>query len=72
MSSSTKPIMNIPDYNDVLVAHERIKPYIHETPVLTSRFLNNLVGAELFFKCEKERCSFHCLFFLFTKIKIYV
>ncbi len=52
MSSSTKPTMRIPSYDDVLIAHERIKPYIHETPVLTSRFLNDLTGAELFFKCE--------------------
>lgn len=44
--------MRIPSYDDVLIAHERIKPYIHETPVLTSRFLNDLTGAELFFKCE--------------------
>ncbi|SEG50930.1 beta-hydroxyaspartate dehydratase BhcB [Marinobacterium lutimaris] len=44
--------MTIPTYDDVLIAHERIKPYIHETPVLTSRFLNELTGAELFFKCE--------------------
>ena len=33
-------------------AHERIKPYIHRTPVLTSTYLNALTGAELFFKCE--------------------
>ena len=44
--------MQIPTYDDVLAAHERIKPYIHRTPVLTSRFLNELTGAELFFKCE--------------------
>lgn len=44
--------MYIPSYDDVLVAHERIKPYIHETPVLTSCFLNELTGAQLFFKCE--------------------
>tara|TARA_R110001583_G_C5634265_1_gene407323 strand:- start:1235 stop:2230 length:996 start_codon:yes stop_codon:yes gene_type:complete len=44
--------MTIPTYDDVLSAHERIKPYIHLTPVLTSRFLNELTGAELFFKCE--------------------
>ena len=37
---------------DVRTAHERIKPYIHRTPVLTSSFLNELTGAELFFKCE--------------------
>ncbi len=44
--------MITPTYNDVLTAHERIKPYIHQTPVLTSQFINHLVGAELFFKCE--------------------
>lgn len=44
--------MIIPTYDDVKIAHERIKPYIHETPVLTSRFINELTGAELFFKCE--------------------
>ena len=52
MSSSSETSMIIPTYEDVLIAHERIKPYIHETPVLTSRFLNELTGAELFFKCE--------------------
>jgi threonine dehydratase len=33
-------------------AHERIKPFIHKTPVLTSKTLNAITGAELFFKCE--------------------
>ena len=42
----------IPTLEDMLVAHERIKPHIHRTPVLTSSFLNALTGAELFFKCE--------------------
>ncbi|MEM9631742.1 MAG: beta-hydroxyaspartate dehydratase BhcB [Pseudomonadota bacterium] len=42
----------IPSLEDMLVAHERIKPHIHRTPVLTSSFLNDLTGAELFFKCE--------------------
>ncbi len=44
--------MNIPTLDDMLAAHERIKPHIHRTPVLTSRFLNDLTGAELYFKCE--------------------
>ncbi len=44
--------MYIPTLEDMLVAHERIKPHIHRTPVLTSSFLNNLTGAQLFFKCE--------------------
>jgi len=37
---------------DVRAARERIAPYIHRTPVLTSSFLNELTGADLHFKCE--------------------
>jgi threonine dehydratase len=33
-------------------AHERIRPYIHRTPVLTSSRLDTATGASLFFKCE--------------------
>jgi threonine dehydratase len=44
--------MYIPTFADVEAAHERIRPYVHRTPVLTSSFLNALTGAELFFKCE--------------------
>jgi len=32
--------------------HERIKPFIHNTPVLTSRLLNEISDANLYFKCE--------------------
>ena len=32
--------------------HERIKPFIHNTPVLTSRLINEIAGADLYFKCE--------------------
>ena len=42
----------IPTIDDVYQAHERIKPHIHKTPVLTSEYFNKLTGAELFFKCE--------------------
>lgn len=44
--------MYIPTLDDVLAGRERIDPYIHRTPVLTSRILNELTGADLFFKCE--------------------
>ena len=44
--------MTIPTFDDVKAAHERIKPHIHCTPVLTSSYFNELTGAELFFKCE--------------------
>ncbi|MEM1302734.1 MAG: pyridoxal-phosphate dependent enzyme, partial [Pseudomonadota bacterium] len=43
---------HLPTYADVEAAHARIKPYIHETPILTSEYFNALTGAELFFKCE--------------------
>jgi threonine dehydratase len=44
--------MYIPTLDDMLAAHDRIAPHIHRTPVLTSQYLNDLTGAELFFKCE--------------------
>ena len=44
--------MYIPTYDDVLAAHERIKPHIRRTPVLRSHYLNELTGADLYFKCE--------------------
>jgi threonine dehydratase len=33
-------------------AQERIGPYIHRTPVITSRSFNEASGREVFFKCE--------------------
>ncbi len=44
--------MYIPTLDDMKTARGRVTPYIHRTPVLTSEFLNDLTGAELFFKCE--------------------
>lgn len=53
MTVHSDPVaMTIPTFEDVIAAHERIKPHIHRTPVLTSSYLNALTGAELFFKCE--------------------
>lgn len=37
---------------ELLKAQKRISPYIHNTPVLTSRLLNEIADAELYFKCE--------------------
>ncbi|MBN2862566.1 MAG: pyridoxal-phosphate dependent enzyme, partial [Bacteroidales bacterium] len=37
---------------DIIQSHIRIEPYIHNTPVLSSRLINQIVGANLFFKCE--------------------
>jgi len=44
--------MNLPSLSDIQSAHSRIKPFIHQTPVLTSQQLNRIFGCELFFKCE--------------------
>lgn len=44
--------MYIPTYQDMLDAHERIKPHIRRTPIRTSDYLNERAGAQLFFKCE--------------------
>lgn len=38
--------------DDIHAARERIRGHIHFTPVLTSRSLDELFGANLFFKCE--------------------
>jgi threonine dehydratase len=42
----------IPAFEDIQSAHIRIKKYIHRTPVLTSTIINEIAGAELYFKCE--------------------
>lgn len=33
-------------------AHERIKKYVHRTPVMTSKSIDELAGCSIFFKCE--------------------
>lgn len=43
---------HIPSLQDIQEAHERVKPYIHHTPVLTSQSLNDIAGCEIYFKCE--------------------
>ena len=38
--------------SDLIDCHNRIKPFIHNTPVLTSNYVNEITGAEVYFKCE--------------------
>ena len=40
------------DKQALIDTHIRITPYIHRTPVLTSRLIDELAGTALFFKCE--------------------
>ena len=44
--------VQIPELKHINSAYKRIKPYIHNTPVLTSSAINSIVHNELFFKCE--------------------
>ena len=36
----------------LLQVHKRISPYIHETPILTSRLINEIADCSIYFKCE--------------------
>lgn len=40
------------DSNNITKAYERIKPYIKNTPVLCSDYINQLLGADIHFKFE--------------------
>jgi threo-3-hydroxy-L-aspartate ammonia-lyase len=42
----------LPTYDDVVAAAKRIEGHAHRTPVMTSRTINEELGAEVFFKCE--------------------
>src|ERR1700746_1587421 len=41
-----------PDWPTIVEAHARIAPRIHRTPVMTSKSLDAMVGARVFFKCD--------------------
>ena len=51
-SSDSSRHPDIPSYNEVLEARDRITPHVHRTPVFTSSYLDQLTGRKLFFKCE--------------------
>ncbi len=40
------------DLDRIRAAHQRIRPYIHRTPILTSSRLDDATQTKLFFKCE--------------------
>lgn len=41
-----------PGKEDILKAAARIQPFIHRTPVLTCKVIDEIAGARIFFKCE--------------------
>jgi len=45
-------LTNEPTKQDIITSHERIKEYIHRTPVYTSSLINEIFDCNIFFKCE--------------------
>ena len=45
-------MIDLPTFDDVCAASERIKGHAHRTPVMTSRTVDEAFGAQVFFKCE--------------------
>lgn len=43
---------SIPTLEDIHHSHQRIRPFIHRTPVLTSELIDEQAGCSIFFKCE--------------------
>jgi threonine dehydratase len=42
----------VPSLLNIIDCHDRIRPYIHRTPVLQSTSINELTGCKVLFKCE--------------------
>jgi threonine dehydratase len=45
-------MLNLPTYDDVVAASQRLQGHAHRTPVLRSTTADQLLGAQLYFKCE--------------------
>ncbi|WP_445620424.1 threo-3-hydroxy-L-aspartate ammonia-lyase [Kushneria sp. Sum13] len=43
---------HLPTFDDVLAASRRLEGHARRTPVMTSRTLDDVMGAQVFFKCE--------------------
>ncbi len=57
MNSDAESAAALPDFAAVRAAQARIASHAHLTPVLRSRALDAMVGAELWFKCENLQRS---------------
>lgn len=57
MQDAASDIQASVDYGDLLAAARRLAGVAHRTPVLTSRTLDRLVGANAFLKCENFQRS---------------
>ena len=46
------PALSAPTFDDVLAAAARLEGHAHRTPVMTSRTIDDELGAQVYFKCE--------------------
>lgn len=44
--------IELQELSEIVVAHDRIKPYLHQTPILCSDTLNDMLGHKIYFKVE--------------------
>jgi threonine dehydratase len=44
--------MILPEFTDVQAAAERIRPFVHRTPVMTCETINRIAGRKIYLKCE--------------------
>ena len=45
--------LDLDNYSSKIIsAHDRIKDYIHNTPLLSSSAINKISGSNIYFKCE--------------------
>lgn len=50
----------VPTKEDIVEAHSKISPYIHRVPILSSKAINKIMGAEIFLSvrtCRKVGLS---------------
>ena len=52
MTVQLEPLSAPPNQADLLATHESIQPFIHRTPLLRSRSIDEIANCELHFKCE--------------------
>ena len=45
-------LTKVPSFSDIKRTHQRISGYIIQTPVMTSKNIDEIAGCQIFFKCE--------------------
>ena len=60
------------DLSDVTAALNRIRPFIHKTPLMTSSTLNEMTGHKIYLKAENLQVRLSCCIFIPTMMLLYV